>query len=154
MIDFAGMFLTLVLCGTGSWSTTALHSRPTTPFDEYGAIKWEDEKARLDNFAIQLQQDKQLIGYILVFDAVGGCPGEAQAHAIRAKRYVVEHRGIPWNRIIWRREGFQSDFRTVLQLVPRESILPYPFGPTIAGKYGPLNRTCKLSLARIKRSRW
>jgi hypothetical protein len=26
-----------------------------------------------------LQNDEKLIGYVLVFDAVGGCPGEAQA---------------------------------------------------------------------------
>src|SRR3982750_3116057 len=72
-------------------------SAPTEVFDQYGgAIRWEDEKSRLDNFAIQLQQEEKVVGYILVFDAVGGCPGEAQARAIRAKRYVVEHRGIAW----------------------------------------------------------
>jgi hypothetical protein len=27
----------------------------TRPFDEYGSVCWEDEKARLDNFAVQLQ---------------------------------------------------------------------------------------------------
>jgi hypothetical protein len=63
---------------------------PTEVFDQYGgAIRWEDEKSRLDNFAIQLQQEEKLLGFILVVDAVGGCPGEAQARAIRAKRYVV-----------------------------------------------------------------
>lgn len=76
-------------------------SAPTEVFDQYGGgLKWEDEKARLDNFAIQLQQHEEYVGYILVFDAIGGCPGEAQTRAIRAKRYVVEHRvsrGTAWS---------------------------------------------------------
>lgn len=56
--------------------------------DDYGAISWENEKARLDSYAGQLQHGKHLIGYIFVFAANGGCPGEAQARAIRAKRYL------------------------------------------------------------------
>ena len=116
-------------------------SVPNTPFDQYGAISWEDEKAHLDNFAIQLQNDEKLIGYVLVFDSVGGCPGEAQARAIRAKKYVVEHRGVAWNRVIWRHEGYLEGLSTMLQPAPRESILPYPFLSTVAGKDGPLNRT-------------
>src|ERR1051325_3043492 len=90
--------------GPGSFGRSALGD---SLFDQYGAIRWKDEKARLNNFAIQLQQDEKLVGYILVFDAVGGCAGEAQARAIRAKRYVVEHRGISWDRVIWRREGYR-----------------------------------------------
>ncbi len=104
MVNFSGILLSLVLIG--SWlppHTNGAPSLPTTPFDQYGAISWEDERARLDNFAIEVQSDEKLIGYILVFDAIGGCSGEAQAQAIRAKRYVVEHRHIAWNRVIWRR---------------------------------------------------
>ena len=36
-------------------------------FDEFGDIKCEDEYARLDNFAIQLQNDPQSKGAIMVF---------------------------------------------------------------------------------------
>jgi hypothetical protein len=75
---------------------------PDSPFDQYGTISWEDEQARLDNFAIQLQHWEKLIGNILVVETVGGCPGEAQARAIRAKRYLVEHRGVANNRLIWK----------------------------------------------------
>ncbi|HJP91272.1 MAG TPA: hypothetical protein VJ875_04905 [Pyrinomonadaceae bacterium] len=129
-------------------------SIPTQVFDQYGAISWENEKARLDNFAIQLQNDDRLTGYILVFDAVGGCSGEAQARAIRAKRYVVEHRGVGWNRVIWRREGYLDGLTTVLQPVPRELSLPFPLLSTVAGSDAPLNRGCKARLQRIKSSRW
>ena len=127
---------------------------PTSPFDEYGEISWEDEKAHLDNFAIQLQQDSDLIGYVLVYDAARGCPGEAQARAIRAKRYVV-HRGLPWNRVIWRQEGYQADIHTVLQPVKQNVIPPRPFlGPTVAAIDGEASKLCKAKVSRIRRSKW
>jgi hypothetical protein len=128
---------------------------PTTPFDEYGEIAWEDEKARLDNFAIQLQQNSDLIGYVLVYDAAGGCAGEAQARAIRAKRYVVEHRGVPWNRVIWRQEGYRSDIYTVLRPAKKNIILPRPFrGPTVAAIDGEASKMCQAKISRIRKSKW
>jgi len=127
---------------------------PDSPFDQYGTISWEDERARLDNFAIQLQHWKNLIGYILVVEAVGGCPGEAQARAIRTKRFLVEHRNIPNNRLIWRVEGYHEQQITTLLLASPEYILSYGYGSTTSGKAGPLNKSCKLKLARIKKSRW
>ena len=140
-------------------STTASSVRraaaPKTPFDEYGEISWEDEKARLDNFAIQLRQDPDLIGYFLVYDAAGGCAGEAQARAVRAKRYVVEYRGVAWNRVIWRQEGYQSDIHTVLQPVKRNIILPRPFlGPTVVAIDGKAGKACRVKIAKIRRSKW
>ena len=127
---------------------------PITPFDQYGAIRWEDEKARLDNFAIHLQNVERLIGYIVVVNVVGGCPGEAQARAIRAKRYVVEHRGVAWNRVIWKVEGYLPDLSTTLVLAPPEIILPWPLRYTFPGQDGPLTRKCQTRLLRIARSRW
>ena len=137
--------------GTGGFGRSALAD---SLFDQYGAIRWEDEKARLDNFAIQLQQDEKLVGWILVFDSVGGCPGDAQARAIRAKRYVVEHRGVSWNRVIWRREGYLDGISTILQPVPRGVMLPFPFRSwTVEGRDGPPTRACKAALERIRRGR-
>src|SRR6266508_1171706 len=137
MINFAPILLSLLLIGSWlSLQPKSAPSVPTTPFDQYGAISWGDEKARLDNFAIQLQNDEKLVGYILVFDAVDGCPGEAQARAIRAKRYIVEHRGLAWNRVIWRREGYLESISTMLQPAPRQVSLPYPFLTTVPGKWG------------------
>ena len=57
---------------------------PDRLFDQYGAIAWEDEMARLDSFAIQLQHAPNLIGYIFLYKGKRMCLGEAQARAIRA----------------------------------------------------------------------
>jgi hypothetical protein len=153
------LLITICFCAALLLTPTTPFGRhklvPTSPFDEYGEIAWEDEKARLDNFAIQLQQDSDLIGYVLVYDAVGGCEGEAQARAIRAKGYVVEHRGVPWNRVIWRQEGYQSDIHTVLQPVKKNVILARPFrGPTVAAIDGNASKACKAKLSRIRKSKW
>ena len=129
--------------------------RPSSPFDQYGYIDWEDEKARLDNFAIQLTQEWKGVGAILVFDKPGGCPGEAKARAIRAKRYIVEHRRVPWNRVFWRKDGHHHDRGTTLLIVPEGAYVHYPFyepvGPQVDG---PMTRACKLKLDRIRKSRW
>lgn len=147
-------FLLLLLVGSSTLRGSELRTLPTTPFDRYGAILWEEEKAHLDNFAIHLQHDEKLLGYILVFDSAGGCPGEATARAMRAKRYLIEYRGIPWNRVMWRREGYTEGISTALLLAPAGVIVPYPFyDSTVAPVDGPSTRACKAKLQKIKRSR-
>src|SRR2546429_255984 len=77
---------------TGVCSTSVKAPAPIpTKFDEYGNIKFNDEKARLDNYAIQLQNAPGSQGYIIAY---GTCAGEAQARADRAKDYLVNTRGI------------------------------------------------------------
>ena len=142
-------------------ATTGFQGRGLTasfdqPFDQYGRIRWEDEMARLDNFAIQLQNlSEQFVGYILVFDEAGGCAGEGQARAVRAKRYMVEHRGVPWNRVIFRTEGYYPDFSTTLLIVPPGAMVSFPFRDYArVSNHRPAPRGCKEKLARIRRSRW
>jgi hypothetical protein len=137
-------------------SNTKPNVRPDRTFDEYGTLRWEDEKARLDNFAIQITAfEGKALGYVLVVDQTGGCPGEAQARATRAKRYMVEYRGVPWNSVLWRREGYDPDIRTTLLIVPNGANVPYPFLYTLGSRVdGPMTRACKVRLARIRRSRW
>src|SRR5262245_4421930 len=112
-------FFIALLIGSTFWCVAALRTPPNSPFDQYGGgIRWEDEKARLDNFAIALEQDKQAVGFILTYDKTGGCPGEAAARALRAKRYLTEYRRIPWNQIMWRRDGYKEEISTTLLILP------------------------------------
>jgi hypothetical protein len=76
------------------------------PFDTYGDLAWEDEMARLDSFAIALLNDRRLIGYVTVYAGKDGCAGFAQARGMRAKKYLVEHRGVDWDRVIWKDAGY------------------------------------------------
>ncbi len=124
-------------------------------FDQYSNIRWEDEKARLDNFAIQLQNDPDVVGYIFVNDGKAMCAGEAQARAVRAKRYVVEHRGVPWSRVIWRLDGYTGEFMITLQPVVRSVPVNYPFlGYERRSPELYRTKNCRLQLATIRRSKW
>jgi len=80
------VFITSSLIANTSFVTTA--PSPSGPFDQYGAIRWNDEMARLDNFAIQLQNYEKSIGFIVTVDADGGCPGEAKP-ALYAQRDML-----------------------------------------------------------------
>jgi hypothetical protein len=147
-----GLIASSLIANTSLEATAPIH---TSAFDQYGAIRWDDEMARLDNFAIQLQNYEKSIGFIVTIDVDGGCPGEAKARAVRAKRYIVEHRGIPWNRVAWRVDGHDSHIHTTLWIVPSGAAsLPYLYRGSSRGKDGPFTKKCKTRLLQIARSRW
>jgi len=99
--------------------------RPLPPvavkFDEYGNIRFNDEKARLDNYAIQLQNVPGSQGYIVAY---GTCAGEAQARADRAKDYLVNTRGIDAGRLTTVDGGCRSDLAVELWVVPTGATAP------------------------------
>jgi len=68
-------------------------------FDEFPAISRNDEKARLDNYAIELN-DPTLIGYVIVYPGQRGRPGDVQQHITRVVDYLVNSRGISSQRIV------------------------------------------------------
>jgi hypothetical protein len=69
-------------------------------FDEFPAISYNDEKARLDNYAIELQNDPTSTAYVIVYPGPRGRPGDVQRHTTRAVDYLVNSRGINANRIV------------------------------------------------------
>ncbi|MFN2455201.1 MAG: hypothetical protein ABR577_13365 [Pyrinomonadaceae bacterium] len=95
-----------------------------TKFDEYGNVNFNDEKARLDNYAIQLQNDPNTQGYIIAYGGRRGRTGEAQARADRAKNYLVNTRGIDPGRIMTVDGGFREDLAVELWLVPQGATPP------------------------------
>lgn len=90
----------------------------TTPFDEYGNICWENEQARLDNFAIQLQNQPTATGYIAVYAGRISCPNEAKYRGNRAKSWLL-HRGVSPRQIVLKDGGFQDAVRTILVISPQ-----------------------------------
>ena len=69
-------------------------------FDEFPAIAYNDEKARLDNYAIELQNDPMSTAYVIVYPGQKGRPGNVQKHTTRIVDYLVNSRGINAQRII------------------------------------------------------
>ncbi|HKG15236.1 MAG TPA: hypothetical protein VKB12_18070 [Pyrinomonadaceae bacterium] len=101
--------------------------------DEYGDIRFEDEMARLDNFAIELQNWPQGVGYIIAYGGRVGRRGEALKRAGRAKRYMTTVRGIPSEQVVIIDGGYHEDLTLVLKLRGRD--LPPPTAsPTVDPK--------------------
>ena len=99
-------------------------------FDEYGDIAFDDEKARLDNFAIELQNDPTAEGYVTCYGGRRGYEGEALRRCERAKEYVANVRGIEAARIITVDGGFREDLTVKLVIVPAGAKPPAPT-PTV-----------------------
>jgi hypothetical protein len=110
-------------CSRTASCTTSIRAPnpPAVKFDEYGNIKFNDEKARLDNYAIQLQNSPGSQGYILAY---GSCAGEAQARADRAKDYLVNTRGIDAARLVTVDGGCRSELTVELWVVPTGATAP------------------------------
>jgi hypothetical protein len=69
-------------------------------FDEFPDIARNDEKARLDNFVIDLQNDPSSTGYVIVHPGTKGRPDEVQKHTSRVTDYLVNSRGMDGRRIV------------------------------------------------------
>jgi len=104
-------------CGRTTSCTTQIKTKPTPPhkFDEYGNIRFNDEKARLDNFAIQLQNEPSARGVIVGY---GSCDAEGMTRANRAKDYLVNTRGIDASRIDVVDGGCRADLLVQLWIAP------------------------------------
>jgi hypothetical protein len=93
-------------------------------FDEYADIGFEDEKARLDNFAIQLMNTPTARGAFLAFAGNPTYRGEAAHRLQRGKNYIVKVRSIAPERVITIDSGFRTDFSISLYTVPAGATLP------------------------------
>ena len=107
------------LCSTSATRSVAvLPPEPCgMPFDEYGDLGFEDEKARLDNFAIQLFNQKAATGYIFAYARKQTYESEAAERLLRAKNYLVTVRKMDPARVIIIDGGYQEQFCVTLILV-------------------------------------
>jgi hypothetical protein len=69
-------------------------------FDEFPDIARNDEKARLDNYAIELQNDPTSTAYVIVYPGQRGRPTDVQKHTARVVDYLINSRGIDGRRIV------------------------------------------------------
>lgn len=97
-----------------------------TKFDEFGQIPRDDEKARLDVFAIELQNSPGAQGYIIGYGGPNRRYGTGAQRAQRARDYVVTTRGIDSSRIITLDGGQRTAGSTQLWIVPPGATPPRP----------------------------
>ena len=89
-------------------------------------IARNDEKARLDNYVIQLQNQPGAMGYIIVYPARRASANEAQARATRISDYLVNTRGIEASRFHIMMGPAREDWLFELWIVPTGAPPPTP----------------------------
>jgi hypothetical protein len=95
-------------------------------FDEYYDIARNDEKARLDNYAIELQGAPGSQGYIIVYPSQKAKAGDAQARATRISDYLINSRGIDASRFTVTVGKAREGWLTELWIVPQGAPPPVP----------------------------
>jgi hypothetical protein len=95
-------------------------------FDEFPDIARNDEKARLDNFAIELQSDPTATGYVVVYPGRSSKRGEVQHHASRIVEYLVHSRSMDQRRIVTLVGPAREQLFVELWLTPQGAAPPTP----------------------------
>lgn len=100
---------------------------PSYPvLDSYHDIPLKSELARLDNFALNLQGAPDNKGYIIFYAGRRTPIREAHARAKRAKKHLVNVRGIASKRITVIEGGHREEFTIELYIVPDDRPAPSP----------------------------
>jgi hypothetical protein len=94
--------------------------------DEVIDVRFDDEKARLDNFVIELQNSPGDQGYIIGYGGSNKRAPTGLRRAQRARDYVVTTRGIDASRIVILDGGTRAVSTLQLWLVPPGATPPRP----------------------------
>ena len=95
-------------------------------FDEFPDISRNDEKARLDNFGIELQHDPTATAYVVVYPGRSSKRAEVQHHANRIVDYLVNSRGLDQRRIVTLVGPAKDQLKVELWITPQGATPPNP----------------------------
>ena len=95
-------------------------------FDEFPDIQRNDEKARLDNLVIELQNDPTATAYVVIHPGSGSKRGDVQHHATRIVDYMVNSRGIDEHRIVTLVGRARNELFVELWITPQGATPPNP----------------------------
>jgi hypothetical protein len=106
-------------------------------FDECNNCTFDDQKARLDNLAVELQNDPSTRGYIIAYGGRMSPVGQVNKLMSRARDYLVTQRGIDASRLMVVNGGFREDDSVELWIVPSGAAAPLPTPTVQAGEVNP-----------------
>lgn len=113
-----------LICAEGHPFIAQAGNQSARLIDEYGDINYEDEIARLDNFAVQLQNEPNAKAHIIIYRSRRDLPGLNHRHGFMVKHYLVDSRGIAPERIVIVEGGIRSCMSVELWLMPAGAALP------------------------------
>lgn len=109
------LFLTIATFQSASAQT---EKNPAQKLDEFGDILSSDLMARLDNFAVHLQNQPNARGFLIVYRTRRDIAGLNHRLAMRMKDYLVNTRGIESERLATVDGGIAEDLTQELWIVP------------------------------------
>jgi hypothetical protein len=141
---FGRVIASLQVVGIGDCSTSGTCTTDIIPFcglhgvkfDEYGALSFEDERARLDDFALQLKNQSGSQGHILVYAGRGDTSEDIETRLSRSKNYLVNNHGLDPGRVVTENGGKREELTVELYVVPIGAAPPEP-QPSVPEKAAP-----------------
>jgi hypothetical protein len=110
---------------------------PSRLFDVCCSCSFDDQKARLDNLAVELQNDPSTTTYVIAYGGRTSRVGSADLLGTRARDYLVTQRGIDQSRITVMNGGFREEDCVELWIVPRGATIPQATPTVQAGDVRP-----------------
>jgi hypothetical protein len=96
------------------------------PIDEFDSVSFDDEKARFDNFAVQLLNRPDSQGYIIVYQGSAKNAMSAEKASRRALNYLTKNKGIDPRRISITSGGFRAKTGFEIWIIPAGAGYPTP----------------------------
>jgi hypothetical protein len=106
---------------------------PAKQFDVCCSCSFDDQKARLDNLAVELQNDPSTTAYIIAYGGRTSRAGQADRLGARAREYIVTARGVDSSRIVVMNGGLREEDCVELWVVP-SGAKPPQARPTVQAK--------------------
>ena len=106
-------------------------------FDECDNCTFDDQKARLDNLAVELQNDPTTHAYVIAYGGRTSPIGQVERLMTRARDYLTHERAIDASRITIVNGGFREEDSVELWIVPSGAAPPRATPTVQAGDLKP-----------------
>jgi hypothetical protein len=100
------------------------------PFDQFQSVAFDDDKARLDNLAIELQSAPDSQAYVIIYSGRTSRVGQADMLGRRTMDYLVNQRGVDARRITIVNGGYRETDFIEIWICPPGAKTPQPT-PTV-----------------------
>jgi len=115
-------------------STDIVNKKPPEPeckpFDQFQSVAFDDDKARFDNLAIELQSAPDSQAYIMIYAGRSSRAGQAEKLGKRSMDYLVNQRGVDARRITIINGGYRDTDFIEIVICPPGAKTPQPT-PTV-----------------------
>lgn len=123
------------LCRQTAQASTNVVAKTPPPvecrqFDQFPSVAFDDDKARFDNLAIELQNSPDTTAYIIIYAGQRSRTGQADALGKRSMDYLTVQRGVSANRLVFINGGYREQDYFEIWLCPPGAHPPQPT-PTV-----------------------